>query len=497
MPRFLLIFFLSLYLFSCEQGAKPGKSLIVATDREPLTINPIFLSDLSSHMISNLVFRGLVSLDRSGTVKPELAESWEIKDERTLIFRLRKNAFWHDGTPFRARDVIFTYKLLNSGKVASPRKGSLGPIVEIKEVDDFTVKVTYSEPFGPMVESWTLGIMPEHIKNAVVEPSFDDRPVGTGPYRLKRWKRGDLMVLEGFERFYEGPPKTKDVIIRFIPDASTRYLELRSGRCDVAELPPHFDNEKLLDRFQVYKANSYRYAFLGLNLLKKEFQDERVRKALAHAVDKERLIKVVLNGNGDLSLGPYPRGTWYFNEDLVPYKYDISKARRLLEEAGKKLNFSIYVSSESTEALKASQLIQDDLKKVGIKTEIKLFDWQTLRHRVLEERDFEAVLMSRAYLWEPDLYDLWHSSKAHKGGWNLFSFKDEEVDRLLERSRRTVSMSERAKIYKEIQSLLYKKQACIFLYETPLIFYAKKEIKGINPDPRGLLYGLENFRVVP
>ncbi|MEM3428213.1 MAG: hypothetical protein QW212_08070 [Nitrososphaerales archaeon] len=134
---------------------------------------------------------------------------------------------------------------------------------------------------------------------------------------------------------------------------------------------------------------------------------------------------------------------------------------------------------------------------MGIKTEIKLFDWQTLRHRVLEERDFEAVLMSRAYLWEPDLYDLWHSSKAEKGGWNFFSFKDEEVDRLLERSRRTVSMSERAKIYKEIQSLLYEKQAWIFLYETPLIFYAKKEIKGINPDPRSLLYGLENFKIFP
>lgn len=495
MLKVLLIWALSLSLLSCGPKVEPKRDLVFGVDREPLTINPVFLTDLSSHMISNLVFRGLVSVDRSGFPKPELCESWEIRDGRTLIFHLKKNVFWHDGEVFKAKDVIFTYQLINSGEIASPKRGSLGPIAELRELDPFTVLVRYREPFGPMVESWTQGILPEHLKREVLVPSFDENPVGTGPYRISKWKRGHFMVLEGYDRFYGGPPKTKRVVLRFIPDPTTRYLELRSGKCDVAELPVNLETERLRDRFTSYRASPYRYCFLGLNLLKAEFKDERIRRAIAHAIDKEKLIRVVLNGNGDISLGPYPRGTWYFNEDVRPYRYDVDEAKRLLASSKKSLSFSIYVSSENTEAQKVAQLIQDDLKKVGISVEIRLLDWHTLRHRVLEERDFESVVMSRAYLWEPDLYDLWHSSKAEKGGWNLFSFKDEEVDRLLEKARRVIDQNERSRLYKEIQRVLYERQACIFLYETPLVFYAKKEIRGVNPDPRGLLYGLENISI--
>lgn len=103
------------------------------------------------------------------------------------------------------------------------------------------------------------------------------------------------------------------------------------------------------------------------------------------------------------------------------------------------------------------------------------------------------MILSRAYLWDPDIYDLWHSSKAVKGGWNLFSFKDREVDKLLEQGRRTVDFQKRTEIYRKVNRLLYEKQACIFLYETPLIFYADKKIKGIKPEPQGMLYGIENW----
>ncbi|MCX7724771.1 MAG: hypothetical protein N2042_05970, partial [Thermodesulfovibrio sp.] len=108
-------------------------------------------------------------------------------------------------------------------------------------------------------------------------------------------------------------------------------------------------------------------------------------------------------------------------------------------------------------------------------------------------KNFDAVVLSRAYLWDPDIYDLWHSSKAERGGWNLFSFKDKEVDSLLERGRKTVDTKVRAEIYRKVHKLLYEKQACVFLYETPLIFYANKKIEGVKANPQGMLYGVEKW----
>lgn len=157
------------------------------------------------------------------------------------------------------------------------------------------------------------------------------------------------------------------------------------------------------------------------------------------------------------------------------------------------LKFSIYINNENKELHKTAQIIQQNLKEVGISTQIRLFDWQTLRHRILEEKTFDAVLLSRAYLWDPDIYELWHSSRTFKGGWNLFSFKDKEIDKLLELGRKTIDFSRRVEIYKKIHKLIYEKQACVFLYETPLVFYANKRIRGIKPSPQGMLYGLESW----
>lgn len=148
-------------------------------------INPLFLNDLTSHMLSNLIFRGLISIDASGKPKPELAQSWEIKNgSREILFRLKKDVYWHDGGKFTAEDVLFTYQLLNSENVASPRKDILGPIKEIKILNDYELSVKYNEPYGSAIESWTIGILPKHMGDKVLNSSFDHNPVGTGAWRI-------------------------------------------------------------------------------------------------------------------------------------------------------------------------------------------------------------------------------------------------------------------------------------------------------------------------
>jgi len=489
-----LFLFLALLIFSCRSETEEN-ALIVALDSEPARVNPLFLTDLNSHMISNLLFRGLIKINEKGNPQPDLAQSWEIRNNgKEIIFYLRKNLYWHDGMKFSARDVIFTYNLLNSPDLASPRKGVLGPVKEIKAPDANTLIVRYSEPYGSVFESFTIGILPEHLGLKVLESGFDVKPIGTGPYKIKEWKKGEYILLDAFEKFYEAPPKIKKVILKFIPDQTTKYLELKSGKIHVAELPTYFKAEELLGKYKKYKAESFRYVCLGFNLNKKPFNEEKFRIAIAHSINKEELINVVTSTEGSISTGPYPKGVWYFNQNLKPFPYNPQLAQNILKEMGvQNLKFALYINNENKEAHKSAQFIKENLKNIGLDVEIRLFDWQTFRHRIIEEKNFDAVILSRAYLWDPDIYDLWHSSKTGKGQWNFFSFKDKEIDRLLELGRKTLNFEERKRIYQRIHKLLYEKQACVFLYETPLIFYADKRIKQIKPSTYGLLYGIEKW----
>ncbi|MCX7856934.1 MAG: ABC transporter substrate-binding protein [Deltaproteobacteria bacterium] len=498
MKRITISGFLCLLILSCALEHKKDDKICIAIDSEPVRINPLFLTDLNSHMVSNLIYRGLTTIDKSGRVIPEMADSWEIKNGgREIIFKLKANIYWHDGQKFSSEDVVFTYKVLTSPKVPSPKKGSLGPIREIKAIDPKTVVVIYNEPYGSALESWTLGILPRHLGESGIEFSLDNKPIGTGPYKLVSWSRGQHMVLEAFQKFYSKIPNIDKVVLKFIADPATRYLELRTGKIDAAELPLSFDMEKTKKNLNEYRVESFRYTCLGFNLSNPLFASEKFRQAIAYAINKEEIINVALFGKGRISLGPYPRNVWYYNDNIQPIPYNPQIAKNILRSLQvNNLRFSVSVNAENREAQRTAQLIQEHLKRVGINMEIRLFDWQTLRHRIMEEKDFDSVILSRAYLWDPDIYDLWHSSKAIKGGWNLFSFKDEKVDSLLEEGRKTTDLFMRSKIYKEVQKLLYEKQACVFLYETPLVFLAKKNLTGIDPNPQGFLYGLETWTII-
>lgn len=493
-----LVVYISLLLsavlvIACSNQDHKGR-LIVALDGEPRRLNPLFLTDLNSHMVSNLIFRGLTSIDSTGQPTPELAESWSIsKDGKTVLFRLKKDVYWHDGVKFTAKDVDFTYRLLSDPKVGSPRLGTLGPIDTVEVLDEQAVKITYKNPYGPLLYAWSIGMLPSHLgKERVLSPDFDKQPIGNGPYSLRHWTAGQFIELRVFDGYQGKEPSYKKLLLRFIAEPTTRELELKARRIDVAELPVSITiDDKNLRR---YTLGSFRYTCLGLNLNKGPFKEERLRIALSYAIDKESLIRVALQGIGKVSTGPYPTGAWYFNDKVEPYRYDPQLSRQLLKGlVDEGFSFNLYVSSENRELQRAAQFIKEALNEVGITVKITTYEWQTLRHRLLVTKDFEAVLLSRAYLWEPDLYDLWHSSKTKEGDWNFFFFKDAEVDALLERGRRAVNFDEQKQIYRELHRLLYKKQSCIYLYETPLVFYASNRVKVTTANPQGMLYGIETW----
>jgi len=498
------------------EKVRPADTVTVALSSEPKRLNPVFLTDFTSYAVSGLIFSGLTRFDKDMKITGDLAESWDIRNGgRNIRFHLKKGVLWHDGTEFTAEDVVFTYKTVTSPNVATPRSSNFGSVKEVNVVDPYTIEVLYHEPFGSALESWSIGIIPKHILAGrdINDSLFDRDPIGTGPYRLKEWVSGQRLRLESFDRYHAGKPGIEKLILRIIPDSATQLLELKNGSIDIMELDPsQYRNDMnqgtIASNFRKYSAPSYRYGFLGLNLIEKRFQDKRFRQALSHAIDKDAIIKAVLSGYGSRSTGPYPPQAWYYSHEATDYRYDPRKAVALLEESGWKrgaddlfqkngfpLSFTVLTNYENRENIKTAQIIQSNLREIGIRTNISTLEWQAFRHTAVAKHQFHAVLLSRAYLWDPDVYDLWHSSKTREGEWNFLSYKNKEVDELLEKGRRTIAVDKREKIYHRLHELLAEEQPCIFLYNADLLFIAHKRIKGITPSPAGMLSDIVEWQV--
>lgn len=499
----------------CKGNVKdrlPPDTVTIAISAEPKRLNPVFLSDLVSYSVSGMIFSGLVRFDKDMNIVPDISESWEIKPGgREVRFHLKKGVLWHDGGELTAEDIVFTYQTVVSPLTASHHSDHFGPVSRIEVLDRHTVSVFYSEPYGPALESWTFGIIPKHILQGkdINDIAFDRAPVGTGPYRLKEWVPGRKLRLESFDRHYSGRPGIRNVFLRVIPDAAAQLMELRAGGIDVMELSPEkYQRETALfdSGFTLNRAGSFRYGFLGFNLLDGRFQDKRVRQAISHAIDKDSIVNAVVKGFGSRSTGPYPPEAWYYSKEAEYGSYDPQKAIELLSQAGWKrgedgvirkngetMSFTLLTNYESKENVKTAQIIQSNLRSIGVQTDIRTLDWQAFRHNVIGKHKFEAVVLSRAYLRDPDIYDLWHSSKTGEDEWNFLSYMNPALDSLLEKGRRTVKKAERQRIYRKVHEMLAEEQPCVFLYNADLLFISHRRINGINPSPAGMFHDVADW----
>ena len=515
----LTLLFLSLFsLPGCrvEHSLKEPDIIRVGALADARMLLPLFASDSASAEISGLIFNGLTKYDKDINLTGDLAESWEIKNNgREIIFHLRRGVLWHDGEEFTSRDVLFTYRAVTDPKNPTPYAGIYGPVEKVEAIDRYTVRVIYKEPFAPALESWGMGILPAHLLEGkdLAKSELNRNPVGTGPYKLKRWITGQRIELERFEHYFEGRPNIKRYIARIIPDSATMFLELKFGGIDYMGLTPaqyklKAETEYFKKRFQKFRYPAFGYTYLGFNLLDERFRDRRVRQAMAYAIDKEKIIKGVLLGYGRPCTGPFPPDSWAYNKDIKGYPYDPEKALRLLHEAGwrmasdgilKKqgvpLRFTILVNQGNNQRLLAAQIIKEDLKRIGIEVDIRVVEWQTLLREFIDKKRFEAVIMGWALSRDPDIYDIWHSSKTKEGEFNFISYSNPELDRLLVEGRTTIDMEKRKKIYHRIHEILHEDQPTVFLYVPDALPVIHKRFRGIEPSPIGIWHNFIHWYV--
>jgi len=500
-----------------EQVPVSGDTFIQGSIGEPNTLLPVLASDSASSEINGLVYNGLVRYDKNFVPEGELAESWSISpDNLTITFNLRKGVKWHDGAPFTAADVMFTYRTYVDPETPTAYAEDYLQVVRAEAPDDYTFRVTYAEPYAPALMSWGVSIHPKHLLEGVklAESPLARHPIGTGPYVFKRWDPREKLVLEANPDYFEGAPWIKRVVYRIIPDQSTMFLELKSGSLDFMGLTPlQYDRQTestaFKRRYNKYRYLAFGYTYLGYNLRRPLFQDVRVRQALAHAIDKQEIVDGVLLGYGQAATGPYKPDTWVYNPNVMRYSYDPKLAKALLAEAGwedrdddglldkdgKPFTFTIITNQGNDLRSKSGEIIQRRLREVGIDVKLRILEWASFLNEFVFPGDFDAVILGWTGGPEPDQYDIWHSSKTAPRQLNFIAYSNSEVDALLERGRRIFDQDERKKIYDRLQEILAEEQPYNFLYVGDALPVVARRFRGIEESPAGIRYNFIDWYV--
>ena len=494
-----------------------GDAIISGSISDARTLIPILASDSASADVCSMIYNGLVKYDKDIQLIPDLAQSWQIQEDGlVIIFYLRKDVTWHDGKPFTAKDVEFTYKKLLDPDVKTPYSGDFERVKTFEVLDDYSIKVTYKEPFAPALSSWGMSIIPKHLlenENLNTTP-YQRKPIGTGPYKFKSWKTQEIIELESNHAYFEKRPFVDRYIYRVIPDEATMFLELQTKGVDLSGLTPmqyirQTNNDFFKKNFQKFKLPGFNFTYMGYNLKNPKFQDIRVRQALNYAVDKEEIIKTILLGLGRVANGPFIPDSWAYDSETKPALFSPVKARELLKEAGwndanndgwlEKNNeifeFTIITNQGNDERIKIAQIIQMKLKDIGVRVKIKVVEWSVFLTEFIDKRNFEAVLLGWSLSRDPDCFDIWHSSKTKEGEFNFIGYNNEEVDKLLIEARRTFDQGKRKTYYNRINQILYQEQPYMFLYVPDSLPIVSSRFRGIKPAPIGIGYNFIDWWV--
>jgi peptide/nickel transport system substrate-binding protein len=470
----------------------------------PIRLNSILANDSASGEIAGWIFNGLFKYDKNGNVVPDLASSYKFIDNTHLIIKLKKNVLWHDDKKFTADDVIFTYEKINDPKVFTSIKSNFKEVKSLSKIDDFTVEVVFKKPYFKALEIWMFGILPKHIlkdEKDLMTSSFNKHPIGTGSYRIDGFKIGSDIKLYAFDKYFDGKPKIDELNYKFLPDSSTSFLYLKQNKLDLGGLSPlQMDrqiNDKFKENFKIIEKPAFAYDYLGFNLKKKKFKDIRVRKALSLAINRKEIIDILFFGHGQVCNGPFLPGTFAYDDTVKPIKQNIVEAKRLLKLAGydekHPLSFEVITNTGNDIRINATQIIQYQLAKIGVKMKIRVMEWQAFLNTVVNPRNFEAIVLGWNLALMPDAYPLWHSDSIKKGGFNLVGYSNKEVDKLIVKGSTTIDKKELGKIYKKIFRIIANDTPYLFLYIPNSITVVSKKIKNIEPSFIGITHNQKDW----
>lgn len=475
-----------------------ASTLHLSASSNPSRLNPLIATDSASSSISGFLFNALVKYDETGQkVIGDLAESYRYINPTMIEFKLRPGVKWHDGKPFTAKDVVFTYNLIRSPKTITPYATDFRVVKEVKAIDDTTVRVSYTKPYFKALEIWMMGIVPLHIlKNEkdIMGSSFNTHPIGTGPYILKKLEFSKQIVLEANPTYFEHRPKIDKIVFHVIADPMTRFLMLKNGDIDIDSLES-MQYERQINgafhkQFATAEIPSHSYTYLGFNLRLKKFKDPRVREALSLAIDRQELIDILFLNHGTICTGPFLPGSKGFNGSIQSPKRNIVRARELLKEAGydsaHPLKFEIATSNSNAIRPYAAEIMQRQLLEVDVIVTLKVMEWQAFLNTVVMPKKFETVLLGWGLSLTPDPYMIWHGDSDVPGGFNMIGYHSRVTDRLIEKMENSTDPKIITALQRRIFAQIVSDNPYLFLVIPNDLNVYNRKIHGIKPGINGI-----------
>lgn len=484
-----------------QAAAAAAGQLVIGVTQEAVNFNPLlYVNTGVETSVEYIVFDALWKFDPAGKLIANLAaeipsaENGGISaDGLTWTIKLRPDVKWHDGKPFTSADVVFTLDVLRDPKVVVRSRNGHDHAESYEAVDDHTVRVKLKESYAPYVVSWQkTSIIPKHILSGIDinTAPFNTSPIGTGPFKFKSRVAGSHIEFEPNPDYHGGAPKLTTLVQKYVPDQQTLYAQFQTGEVDIYELqgipPLLYAKAKALPNCKVEPSASPFVEFIYFNCGKPQFQDKRVRKAIYMAIDKKGWIDAVYYGVPIPTLSYLPPNHWAYNSKLVDPGFDPAKAAALLDEAGWKagddgvrakdgvrLSFTMSTTAGNKAREQAQQLVQQNLKKVGVEMTIKNMPASVVWGDYTVKSEFDTLMVGWDTLLypDPDYGDrIVSTAIPAKGGSgsNYVQYQNPEIDELSAKGAKTVGQEERKAIYDRIQEILLDEMpfAPIFAYQT-------------------------------
>ncbi|WDR00792.1 ABC transporter substrate-binding protein [Devosia sp. J2-20] len=484
--------------------AQDMTEVVVGTDVDAGTLDPRLARDTTASRTTDLIYAGLVHITPSLEAVPDLAESWESPDPQTVIFKLRPDLKFSDGSPLTAEDVVYTYTTLIDPDLSAPSRALYTPITAIEAVDAQTVKFSLSAPYAPLLSYLDMGI----VSKALVEGGADlaTNPVGAGPMKLAAWNRGSEIDLEANENYWQGAPQVDKLTLKIIGDNSARAQAFEAGDLDVIQSPlsPQ-DIERLEadERFGNFITAGLGVTYLNFNVSDPLLSDVKMRQAFAMLVDQDTIVNDIYQGVDEVAHSLILPSSWAYSADISQPTYDVEGATALfnemgwsdsdgdgfLDKDGEDLSITLATHSEDPNRVQSVEYLQAIFEMAGVKATAQISDWPSFSTNYVQKGQHQIALLGWLNIVDPDR--LLFAQLTTGGPTNWGGYSNAEVDELLQAGRSTLDQAERAENYQAAASILAEELPYyIISAQGYQMFYAKDLPVEVEATPRGNLRGL-------